>query len=51
MRLKILEIKDNDINMDVMIFVLNAFGLAVIPALNGPAGLATANSEVRDLTF
>jgi two-component system cell cycle response regulator DivK len=51
MKLKILEIEDNDINMDLMIFVLDAFALAVIPALNGPAGLAIAKSEVPDLIF
>lgn len=51
MKPKILVIEDNDINMDLMIFVLNALDLTVIPALNGPAGLAIARSEVPDLIF
>lgn len=46
---KILVIEDNDINMDLMIFILTAFGLNVIPALNGLAGLAIAKAEVPDL--
>jgi CheY-like chemotaxis protein len=45
----ILLIEDNEINMDMMIFVLNALGLAAIPALNGPAGLAIARSMLPDL--
>lgn len=49
MKPTILVIEDNDINMDLMIFVLNALGLAVIPALNGPAGLAIAKSQRPDL--
>jgi CheY-like chemotaxis protein len=51
MKPKILIIEDNEINMDLMIFVLNALGLSVIPALNGPAGLAIARSEIPDLIF
>ena len=49
MKPTILVIEDNDINMDLMIFVLNAMKLNVIPALNGPAGLAIALSERPDL--
>lgn len=51
MKPKILLVEDNDINMDLMIFVLNSLDLAVIPALNGPAGLAIARSQVPDLIF
>ena len=45
MRTTILVIEDNDINMDMMIFVLQALGIVVLPALNSPAGLAMARSE------
>jgi CheY-like chemotaxis protein len=38
----ILVIEDNDINMDMMIFLLKALGYEVLPALNGPAGLSMA---------
>ncbi len=41
----ILVIEDNDINMDMMILVLNSLDHPVIPALNGPAGLAIARSQ------
>lgn len=41
----ILVIEDNDINMDLMIYILNAMGHSVIPALNGPAGLAIARAQ------
>ncbi len=41
----ILLIEDNVLNMDYMIFALNALGLSVIPALNGPAGLAIAKTQ------
>ena len=41
----ILVIEDNDINMDVMLFALQALGCTAIPALNGPAGLAIAKAE------
>jgi len=51
MKPTILVIEDNEINMDMMIFVLNAMGLAVIPALNGPVGLAIAKSEIPNLIF
>ncbi len=46
---RILVIEDNDIAMNLMIYVLNALGLTVIPALNGPAGLAIAKAELPDL--
>ncbi|MEJ7747567.1 MAG: response regulator [Luteimonas sp.] len=49
MSASILLIEDNDINMDVMILILNGLGLEVIPALNGPAGLAIARSQRPDL--
>lgn len=49
MKPKLLIIEDNEISMDLMILLLNGLGLAVIPALNGPAGLAIAKSEVPDL--
>ena len=49
MKPKVLVIEDNAANMDLMIFVLNALGLIVIPALNGPAGLAIARAEIPDL--
>lgn len=49
MKPRVLVIEDNDSNMDLMIFVLKALGLTAIPALNGPAGLAIARSELPDL--
>lgn len=45
MKAAILVIDDNDINMDMMIIVLNSMDHPVIPALNGPAGLAIARSQ------
>ncbi len=45
----ILVIEDNDSNMDLMIFHLQSMGYVVIPALNGPAGLAIARAERPDL--
>ncbi|ATQ79229.1 two-component system response regulator (plasmid) [Massilia violaceinigra] len=46
---RVLLIDDNEINMDLMIFVMNVWGFLVIPALNGPAGLAISKSEIPDL--
>ncbi len=51
MKSSILVIEDNDINMDMMIFILNAMGHTVIPALNGPAGLVIAKSVKPDLVI
>ncbi|HEY0064970.1 MAG TPA: response regulator [Telluria sp.] len=45
MNMTILVIDDSDINMDVMLFALQALGCVAIPALNGPAGLAIAKAE------
>lgn len=38
----ILVIEDNEINMDLVIFLLRSMDMVVLPALNGPAGLAMA---------
>lgn len=45
----ILVIENDPSSMDLMIFVLNYLGYTVIPALNGPAGLAIARGEVPAL--
>ncbi len=45
MKTSILVIEDDDITMDMMIFLLNSLGYTVIPALNGPAGLAMAKAD------
>lgn len=49
MKPRILVIEDNEINLEMMIFVLEALGLTVIPALNGHDGLAFAQAEPPDL--
>lgn len=49
MKPTILVIEDNEINMEMMIFVLEALGLTDIPALGGLDGLAIAQAELPDL--
>jgi CheY-like chemotaxis protein len=47
----VLVIDDNQANVDLMIFILNAMGLTVIPALNGPAGAAIARAQHPSLVL
>jgi CheY-like chemotaxis protein len=47
----ILVIEDNPTSMDLMIFLLNSMGHLVLPALNGPAGLAIAKAQRPSLVL
>jgi two-component system cell cycle response regulator len=49
MKPNVLVIDDEKSSLDLMIFVLNAMGLTVVPALNGPAGLSMARALRPDL--
>ncbi|UGQ45418.1 response regulator [Massilia endophytica] len=46
---RILVIEDNQVNMDLMSYLLTAFGHTVLPAADGVAGVAVARSERPDL--
>jgi two-component system cell cycle response regulator DivK len=48
---RILIIEDNSANMELMVYLLNAFGHTVLEAVNGEAGLATAREAKPDLVL
>lgn len=42
---RVLVIEDNPANMELMVYLLEAFGYEALPATNGQQGLAVARSE------
>ena len=48
---RILIIEDNAANMQLMAYLLNAFGHTVLEAVNGKIGLATARQTLPDLVL
>src|SRR5882762_7078629 len=49
MSARILIIEDNPTNLDLMTYLLNAFGYTTLTAQDGEEGLETARQEVPDL--
>ena len=48
---RILIIEDNAANMQLMVYLLNAFGHTVLEAMNGEIGLATTRQALPDLVL
>src|ERR1041385_1265644 len=48
---RILVVEDNEANLELMTYLLRAFGHAVISARDGNAGLALARAEKPDLVL
>ena len=48
---RILIIEDNPTNLDLMIYLLTAFGHTSLTAQDGEEGLETARQEVPDSSF